>query len=280
VGIVGILLLALLVFGISSCVRGCTSTQQTEATETEKEKDTSPVNEKDERVAFGVDAELTSKFSQVLDRNDDFAYLAAHADMIEDQRLIDLALTEPEAVSFVAGAVDATGSTQAFGASVPQGEYPKLYTFDKRWGYAPYADGTIGAVGSGPVALAMASMGLTGSTAQDPVAMAAAVSAANVANGATGMDDDFLLNHANDVGLAAAVAEAIESLTGIRGLTNPSQNYSVDSPYGNVLYCAVIDGETDRVVHFVNETPTFASHPEENSYVSELLHKLLKEFVR
>ena len=74
--------------------------------------------------------------------------------------------------------------------------------------------------------------------------------------------------------------KAIESLTGIRGLTNPSQNYSVDSPYGNVLYCAVIDGETDRVVHFVNETPTFASHPEENSYVSELLHKLLKEFVR
>ena len=61
---------------------------------------------------------------------------------------------------------------------------------------------------------------------------------------------------------------AIEKLTGISGLTNPSKNYSVDSPYGNVLYCAVIDGETDRVVHFVNETPTFASHPEETSYVS------------
>ena len=76
------------------------------------------------------------------------------------------------------------------------------------------------------------------------------------------------------------IDKAVEKLTGITGLTNPSQNYSVDSPYGNVLYCAVIDGETDRVVHFVNETPTFASHPEENAYVSELLHKLLKEFVR
>jgi hypothetical protein len=74
--------------------------------------------------------------------------------------------------------------------------------------------------------------------------------------------------------------KAIENLTGIRGLTNPSQNYYVSDPYGNVLYCAVIDGETDRVVHFVNETPTFGSHPEETSYVSELLHKLLKEFVR
>ena len=76
------------------------------------------------------------------------------------------------------------------------------------------------------------------------------------------------------------IDKALESLTGISGLTNPSQNYSVSSPYGNVLYCAVIDGETDRVVHFVNETPTLASHPNENSDVSELLHKLLKEFIR
>ncbi len=77
-----------------------------------------------------------------------------------------------------------------------------------------------------------------------------------------------------------AIDTAFEKLTGIGGLTNPSRNYSVDSPYGNVLYCAVIDGEADRVVHFVKEVPTFASHPEESSYVSDLLHKLLKEFIR
>ena len=76
------------------------------------------------------------------------------------------------------------------------------------------------------------------------------------------------------------IDKAIENLTGISGLTNPSQNYSVSSPYGNVLYCAVIDGETDRVVHFVNETPALASHPKENADVSELVHKLLKEFIR
>ena len=74
--------------------------------------------------------------------------------------------------------------------------------------------------------------------------------------------------------------KAIEALTGIRGMTNPSQNYYVDSPYGNVLYCAVIDGDSDRVIHFVKEVPTLASHPEETADVSELLHKLLKEFIR
>ena len=77
-----------------------------------------------------------------------------------------------------------------------------------------------------------------------------------------------------------AIDKAIESLTGIRGITNPSQNYTVSDPYGNIMFCAVIDGQTDRVVHFVKEVPTFSSHPTEQGYVSELLHKLLKEFIR
>jgi hypothetical protein len=76
------------------------------------------------------------------------------------------------------------------------------------------------------------------------------------------------------------IDKAVEKLTGITGLTNPSQNYSVGDPYGNILFCAVIDGETDRVVHFVKEVPTFASHPTERGDVSELLHKMLKEFIR
>ncbi len=79
---------------------------------------------------------------------------------------------------------------------------------------------------------------------------------------------------------SGVIDKAVEALTGIKGLTNPSQNYNVNSPYGNILYCAVIDGEEDRVVHFVQEVPTLASHPEETADVSELLHKLLKEFIR
>ena len=75
------------------------------------------------------------------------------------------------------------------------------------------------------------------------------------------------------------IDQALEKLTGIGGITNPSKNYDVSSPYGNVLFCAVIDGEADRVVHFVKEVPTLASHPEESADVSELLHKLLKEFI-
>lgn len=72
---------------------------------------------------------------------------------------------------------------------------------------------------------------------------------------------------------------AVEYLTGITGLTNPSRNYSAD-PYGNVLYCAIIDVQTDEVVHFAEQVPTFPSHPTDNGNVSDLLHKLLKEFIK
>jgi hypothetical protein len=76
------------------------------------------------------------------------------------------------------------------------------------------------------------------------------------------------------------IDKAVEAITGIKGISNPYQNYSVSSPYGNILFCAVIDGNEDRVIHFVKEVPTLASHPEETADVSELLHKLLKEFIR
>jgi hypothetical protein len=76
------------------------------------------------------------------------------------------------------------------------------------------------------------------------------------------------------------IDKAIESLTGISGLTNPSKNYYVSDPYGNLMYCVVVDAEDDRVVNFVREIPTLASHPEESSDVSDLLHKLLKDFIR
>ncbi len=76
------------------------------------------------------------------------------------------------------------------------------------------------------------------------------------------------------------IDKAIESLTGISGLTNPSKNYYVSDPYGNLMYCAVVDVEEDRVVNFVREVPTFGSHPLESTYVSDLLHKLLKDFIR
>ena len=60
--------------------------------------------------------------------------------------------------------------------------------------------------------------------------------------------------------------------------------YSTDtymsSPYGNAFYCAVIDSETGRIVHYSHVDPFFSSSPTDGSEVSYQLRELLKDIVR
>ena len=201
-GVAALLLLIALIFGISSCVKGCSRNSKKQA-ETQEQK----VNPDDKRVAYGVSSEETAKLSEILDRNETFAKIAKNANKISDERLIDLAIAEPAAIDFVAGSIKADGSSQPYGDNVTQGEYPKLYTFDPRWGYLPYSDGIVGVAGSGPVALSMGAMGLTGNSAYDPATLAQAVAAANLASGSAGMDDSFVTNHGSEAGVTATSIE-------------------------------------------------------------------------
>lgn len=210
-GIIALLLIIAMIFGISSCVKGCSAKSKKKQTVETEQK----VNPDDKRVAYGVSSEVTAKLGEVLDRNETFAKIAKYADKITDERLIDLAIAEPDAIDFVAGSIKADGSTQPYGTAVPEGEFPQLYTFDERWGYMTYADGILGVTGSGPVAVAMASIGLSGNTNYDPVTVAEAITASKLASGSAGMDDSFLVNHASDAGLQAVVIEA--SSDGIYG---------------------------------------------------------------
>ena len=75
------------------------------------------------------------------------------------------------------------------------------------------------------------------------------------------------------------IDSAIEKLTGISGLTNPTQNYTPSDPYGNLMICVVVDKQQQRVVYYAQQTPTFASDPKDNADVSGLLHALLKDFI-
>lgn len=76
------------------------------------------------------------------------------------------------------------------------------------------------------------------------------------------------------------IDDAIQKATGISGATNPTYNYTPSDPYGNVLYCAVIDNETERVIHFAKQVPFMPSHPTSNSDVSSLLHEMMRIFMR
>lgn len=77
-----------------------------------------------------------------------------------------------------------------------------------------------------------------------------------------------------------AIDDVAEKLTGIQGLTNPTRNYTPSDPYGNEMICVVIDKEEERLVYYAKKTPTFASHPTDNEDVSNMLHDLLKDFIK
>ena len=260
VGVVGLLLLISLLFGITSCVKGCSGNTKPKEEPKQEEK----VNPDDSRVAYGVPSDLTAKISAVLDRNETFAQIAERADKYSDARMIDLAIAEPEAIDFVAGFPDSDGSTKPYDGQVTRGEYPKLYTFDEHWGYAVYADGVMGITGSGPVSLSMASMGLSGKTTYEPTVVAQAVTAANAATGATGMDDSFLTSHGSDAGVVATAIEGIAD-GGIATAAGENQPVIVklksSSPIGNgsAHWILVTGANPDGTLNISDPTSAIAS---------------------
>ena len=164
--LVGLVLLILLIFGISSCVTSCNNSgKQTKSAQKE-------VNSYDGRVAAGVSESLTKQFTPVLDQNKKLSWIAAHADEYADARLCQLALREDSAIDFVAGLPKAKATGKKYGDGNEKGSYPLLYDWDARWGYVKYADSVMGVTGSGPTSLSMAYMGLTGKTDQTPNALA------------------------------------------------------------------------------------------------------------
>lgn len=75
------------------------------------------------------------------------------------------------------------------------------------------------------------------------------------------------------------VDHAIEKITEKKVYSSASDTY-MSSPYGNSMYCAIIDAEKGQIVHFVEEIPFLASHPIDGSDVNERLRSMLKEFYK
>lgn len=189
-----ILVVVLLIFGISSCVRGCSARNSSE-------KGTSSSNPLDERVAAGASTKVTSALTPALDLADTYDKIAANADQYKDVRLIELATREPDAAGFVASYPTAEHTASTYDGEVTKGSFAVLYTWDKRWGNLDYADGTFAVTGSGPTVLSIASMGLTGKSTQTPDAVATTVAEANDATGDAGMSADFVANGLKGIGL-------------------------------------------------------------------------------
>lgn len=189
-GALAVVLLVLVIVGVSSCVRGCSSDPAQSA------------NPVDSRVAAGVSEELTQQFATELNRDEKLASIAATADRYADTGLLELALSVPEAIDFVAAYPDAEKTAQPYGGTVTQGEAPQLWCWDARWGNVDYAGRALAITGSGPTALSMAYMGLTGNNDKSPADLAQQASEANAATGDSAMAASFLESSAEGLGLS------------------------------------------------------------------------------
>lgn len=208
--VIVIVVVVVLIAGISSCVSGSSRTQNTNQDEQEQ-------TESRPRVASGISSELTQQFNTVLDRDDQIAQIAQSADQYDDERLLTLALNEPEAVSFVANYLTADKSASSFTDEVTRGQVPQLYDWDTRWGYVSYGDGCIGVTGSALTTTAMAYMGLTGRSDVTPATLAQGTS--TTASGSSNSNSSSSSNNTNTNGSSSSssssTASASDSAEGV-----------------------------------------------------------------
>ena len=190
-GTLALVLVVLLVVGVSSCVRGCSANEPAQG----------EVNEVDARVAAGVSEDLTRQLAERLNQNEQFATIATNADQYQNEELLELALRVPETVGFVASYPTMDATAQPYGETVTQGTVPQLWCWDARWGAVDYAGGPLALTGSGPTALSMAYMGLTGATDHTPADIAQAATEAEAATGDSAMTAEFLASEAEKLGL-------------------------------------------------------------------------------
>lgn len=220
--VVAIVALVVLVLGISSCARGCSKGSDVTS---DSAAASGTGNEADSRVSAGASSELTQEFTTALDSNEKLAKIARSAGDYSDKRLPELALLEPDAISFVASQPSASTKASSYDDEVKQGTYPQLLDWDSRWGNVSYAGSVLAVTGSGSTSLSIAYMGLTGKSDKTPADIASASTSAGYATDSDPFTSDDLFSKGTaDLGLTCT------------GYTPSSDNlYSILSEGGSVV---------------------------------------------
>lgn len=252
-GALALVILVLIVVGISSCVRGCSAEQQS--------AETNPV---DERVAAGVDEDLTNQFAAELDQGEKLAQIAANADAYENQDLLALALSQPDAIDFVAAYPEAEKTAQPYGEDVSAGTVPELVCWDERWGCVDYAGAPLALTGSGPTSLAMAYMALTGNGDRTPADFAQAVTDAEAASGDSLMSGTFLTDSLGEYGLSCSTYTSNEENltqvldTGTYLLVEAQAGTLTDAAHWVIV---VTEGSDGSLTVYDPTSPEVSAHP-------------------
>lgn len=118
-------------------------------------------------------------------------------------KLVKLAVSDPEAVDYVVGFIDKYPQTEAqpYTESVEKGTVPLLFQWDQRWGYLEYSSTTFGCTGCGPTTMSMVYMGLTGQNDMSPADMAELANKDGYETDNEGTLNQFFLSEAEPLGL-------------------------------------------------------------------------------
>lgn len=187
--VLGLVLVVLLFFLVSSCVRSCRS-------------NTPVASDADARVSASLSDELIEEYTVALDQAQALEWIAANADQYPSEDLPRLALEEPAAIPFVRAYPESPKTASAYGDSVTRGEVPMLFNWDARWGAVEYDESVLAVTGSGPTSLAMAYMGITGKNDKTPADLATTAKENGMAGGEAHTSSDLFTSLADELGLS------------------------------------------------------------------------------
>lgn len=198
-------------------------------------------------VPASVEDELASTILDAAKNDLDVAWIVKHADLYDEdgdavqRKLLKLAATEPDAVSFVRGYVDnyPQESGQPYTEAVTVGDVPRLYQWDSRWGYTVYSSATFALTGCCPTSLSMVYMGLTGDTSLTPYEMGQRARSGGYEDVYAGTDAAFLEHEAASCGLSCEAVDV--DADAVR--TRLEQGY--------VLICNVGEGDFTESGHYL-----------------------------
>lgn len=250
-----VIVAVVMVVGVSSCIR------RKHETDNQKIEETKPKNEQDARVAAGVSASMTSKFTSALNDCEYLATIAQNADQYEDDRLLELALAEPSSRAFIAAYPKSDKSSRPYVDEVRVGEVPNLYNWDEHWGAVTYGNGPLAVTGSGPTTLAMAYMGLTGKTDYSPTEIAQQASKSNYADEDSGSKGELFSKLGTTIGLTVNEYEPLSDtlLTSLGTSTVIAAELKSGTLTDDAHWVLVVNVNSDSTVTVFDPTSTVVS---------------------
>ena len=150
-----LVLIGLLVFAVTSCVRSCSSSDGDEPAASAETQQAADASSTEEAATDGEEGE------------------GATAEPAPEPEPVELPTANSEAAIENPAAFKHRLLTSTPRDQWANGTVPLILQKDPQWATTPYADGVIGTHGCGPTALAMAYVHLTGDTSYDPVKMCA-----------------------------------------------------------------------------------------------------------